>query len=138
MGGALVQPMAAPGVELIVGVTHDPLFGPLVLLGSGGITAELTRDTALRIVPLSVLDAHQMVRSLRTSPLLFGYRNTPEVDVAALEDVLLRIAQLAEAIPELAELDCNPLVASSTGALVLDVKLRLEPRPAPSGFAVDL
>jgi acyl-CoA synthetase (NDP forming) len=138
MGGALVQPMAASGVEMIVGVTHDPLFGPLVLLGMGGIAAELTRDTALRIVPLSVVEAHQMVRSLRSSPLLFGYRNTPEVDVAALEDVLLRIGQLAEGIPEVAELDCNPLVASANGALVLDVKLRLEPRSAPSGFAVDL
>ena len=86
MGDVLVQPMAAPGIELIVGVTHDPLFGPLVLLGMGGIAAELTRDTALRIVPLSVFDAHQMVRSLRSSPLLFGYRNTAQVDVAAIED----------------------------------------------------
>ena len=91
--------MAAPGIELIVGVTHDPLFGPLVLLGMGGIAAELTRDTALRIVPLSVLDAHQMVRSLRSSPLLFGYRNTAEVDVAAIEAVLVRIGQLAEDLP---------------------------------------
>ena len=138
MGDALVQPMAAPGIELIVGVTHDPLFGPLVLLGMGGVAAELMRDTALRIVPVTVLDAHQMVRSLRSSPLLFGYRNTAEVDVAAIEAVLLRIGQLAEDVPELAELDCNPLVASATGALVLDVKLRLEPRAAPSGFAVDL
>ena len=138
MGDALVQPMAAPGIELIVGVTHDPLFGPLVLLGMGGIAAELTRDTALRIVPLSVLDAHQMVRSLRSSALLFGYRNTTQVDVVAIEEVLLRIGQLAEAIPEVAELDCNPLIASATGALVLDVKVRLEPRGAASGFAVDL
>ena len=137
MGGALVQPMVAPGIELIVGVTHDPLFGPLVLFGMGGVAAELTRDTALRIVPVTVFDAHQMVRSLRSSPLLFGYRNTAEVDVAAIEDVVLRIGQLAEEIPELAELDCNPLVASATGALVLDVKLRLEPRAAPSGFVVD-
>jgi acetyl coenzyme A synthetase (ADP forming)-like protein len=138
MDDALVQPMAAPGIELIVGITHDQLFGPLVLLGMGGIAAELTRDTALRIVPVSVLDAHQMVRSLRSSPLLFGYRNTAEVDVAAVEDVLLRIGQLAEEIPELAELDCNPLVASPAGALVLDVKVRLEPRAAPSGFNIDL
>ena len=105
----------------------------------GGIAAELTRDTALRIVPLSVLDAHQMVRSLRNVARCSSVIATPpEVDVAAIEDVLLRIGQLAEAIPEVAELDCNPLVASATGALVLDVKLRLEPRAAPSGFAVDL
>lgn len=137
MGGALLQPMSAPGIELIVGVTHDPLFGPLVLFGMGGFAAELMRDTTLRIVPMTVLDAHQMVRSLRSSPLLFGYRNAAEVDVAAIEEVLLRIAQFAEEIPELAELDCNPVIASGTGALVLDVKLRLEPLAAASGFAVD-
>jgi len=132
MGGALVQPMAAPGIEMIVGVTHDPLFGPLVLLGMGGIAAELTRDTALRIVPLSVVDAHQMIRSLRSSPLLFGYRNTPEVDVAALEDILLRIGQLAEGIPELAELDCNPLVVSTSGCFSTWVGLQASGHPGTS------
>ncbi len=125
MGDALLQPMVAPGVELIVGVTHDPLFGPLVLFGMGGVGAELVRDTALRIVPLTDVDASEMVRSLRSSPLLFGYRNSSPVDVDALEGLLLRVGQLAEEIPEVVELDCNPVVASSSGSLVLDVKLRI-------------
>jgi acetyl coenzyme A synthetase (ADP forming)-like protein len=137
MGDALVQRMAAPGLELIVGVTHDPLFGPLVLFGMGGIAAELMRDTTLRIVPLTDVDAHDMVRSLRSSPLLFGYRNAPDVDVAAVEEVILRTGRLAEDIPELVELDCNPVVASAFGAVALDVKLRLEPRRPRKGFVVD-
>jgi acyl-CoA synthetase (NDP forming) len=137
MGDALVQPMAKPGVELITGVTHDETFGPLVLFGMGGVAAELMRDTALRIVPLTDTDVHDMVRSLRSSPLLFGYRNMPAVDVDALEEVLMRIGRLAEEIPEVAELDCNPLVVSSSGALVLDVKLRLAPHESRIGFAVD-
>ena len=137
MGDAVVQPMAASGVELIVGVTHDPVFGPLVLFGMGGVTSELVRDTALRFVPLTVFDAHEMVRSLRSSPLLFGYRNAPPVDVAAVEALLLRIGRLAEDVPELAELDCNPVVASSSAATVLDVKLRIERQDRLPGYAVD-
>jgi acyl-CoA synthetase (NDP forming) len=127
MGDAIVQPMADVGVELIAGVTHDPTFGPLVLFGMGGVTAELVRDTALRLVPMTDVDAHELVRSLRSSPLLFGYRGAPAVDVDGLEQVLLRIARLAEDIPEVAELDCNPIVVSATGVLVLDVKCRLAP-----------
>ncbi len=135
MGGALVQPMAEPGVELIVGVTHDPMFGPLVLLGMGGVTAELVRDTTLRLVPLTDVDAHEMVRGLRSSPLLFGYRGAAPVDVGALEDVLLRVGRLVDDVPEVAELDCNPLVVSPTGVLALDVKVRLAPVDRPEGFA---
>jgi acyl-CoA synthetase (NDP forming) len=137
MGDAVVQPMAAPGVELIVGVTHDPVFGPLVLFGMGGVTSDLVRDTTLRFVPLTVFDAHEMVRSLRSSPLLFGYRNAPPVDVAAVEELLLRIGRLAEDVPELAELDCNPVVASESGATVLDVKLRIARQDGPPGYTID-
>jgi acetyl coenzyme A synthetase (ADP forming)-like protein len=137
MGDALVQPTAAGVVELIVGVTHDPLFGPLVLFGMGGTTAELLRDTTLRLVPVTDVDAHEMVGALRTSPLLFGYRNSPIVDVDSIEDVLLRIGRLAEDLPEIAELDCNPLVASTDAVVALDVKVRVAPHPSRPGFAVD-
>jgi acetate---CoA ligase (ADP-forming) len=137
MGGALVQPMVAPGVELIIGVTQDPIFGALVLFGMGGVAAELVRDTSLRIVPLTDVDAHRMVRSLRSSALLFGYRNSPPVDVAALEGLLLRIGRLAEEVPEVAELDCNPVVVSAAGAMVLDVKLRLTPHHRRTSFSLD-
>src|SRR5207237_2264546 len=100
MGGAIVQATAAPGVETIVGVTQDPLFGPLVLFGLGGVTAELLADRSLRIVPITDEDAHRLVRSLRGSPLLFGYRGRPAVDVNALEDLVLRIGRLADELPE--------------------------------------
>jgi acetyl coenzyme A synthetase (ADP forming)-like protein len=130
MGGAVVQPMVRPGVETIVGITRDRVFGSLVLFGMGGFQAELLRDTALRILPLTDLDAHELVRSLRTSPLLFGYRHTPLVDVDALESLLLRVAQLAEVAPEIAELDANPVVVSADGAVAVDVKVRLAPMPA--------
>lgn len=123
----VVQPMVPPGVETIVGVTHDPSFGPLVLFGMGGIAAELLRDTALRILPLTDLDAHEVVRSLRLSPLLFGYRGAAECDAAALEDLLLRVGHLAEMLPEVAEMDCNPVVVTPSGAIAVDVKIRLAP-----------
>ena len=128
----VVQPMVAPGVETIVGVTHDPSFGPLVLFGMGGVTAELLRDTALRILPLTDLDARELVRSPRSSPLLFGYRGAPPCDVPALEDLLLRVGHLAETVPEVAEMDCNPVTVSPSGAVAVDVKIHLAPeRPGP-------
>ena len=99
MTGAVVQPMVAAGVELIVGITHDPTFGPLVLFGLGGVTAELLADRALRLVPVTDEDAHQLVRSLRGSQLLFGYRGRPAANVAALEDLLLRVGALADQAP---------------------------------------
>ncbi len=125
--GAVVQPMVAAGIETIVGVTHDPSFGPLVLFGMGGVAAELLRDTSLRILPLTDLDAHELVRSLRSSPLLFGYRGAPESDVDALEDLLLRVGHLADTLPEVSELDCNPVVVSPSGAVAVDIKIHLTP-----------
>jgi acyl-CoA synthetase (NDP forming) len=129
MGGAIVQPMVEAGIETIVGVTRDPLFGSLVIFGMGGTAAELMRDTALRILPITDSDAREMVRSLRTSPLLFRYRGAPPADVEALEHLLLRVGRLADEIPEVAELDCNPVIASPDAATVVDVKIRLAPLP---------
>jgi acetyl coenzyme A synthetase (ADP forming)-like protein len=129
MGGAIVQPMVESGIETIVGVTRDPLFGSLVVFGMGGTAAELVRDTALRILPITDLDAHEMVRSLRTSPLLFGYRGSPSADVEALEQLLLRVGRLADELPEVAEMDCNPVIVSADAATVVDVKIRLVPLP---------
>jgi acyl-CoA synthetase (NDP forming) len=132
MGGALLQPMVATGVETIVGVTQDPSFGPLVLFGIGGLEVELLQDRSFRILPLTDRDAAELIRGLKTSPLLFGYRGAPPANTPALEDFLLRVARFAEQVPELAELDLNPVIVSSEGALAVDVKLRLErhkPRP---------
>jgi acyl-CoA synthetase (NDP forming) len=136
MGGAVVQRMAEPGVETIVGVTQDPSFGPLVLFGSGGVTAELLADRTLRLVPMTDVDAHEVVRSLRGSPLLFGYRGQPAVDVDALEQLLLRVACLADELHEVAEMDLNPVTVSARGAVAVDVKVRV--RPAEGALPPDL
>ncbi len=131
MGGAIVQETAARGVETIVGVTQDPLFGSLVLFGLGGVTAELLADRVLAIVPITDEDARRLVRSLRGSPLLFGYRGRPAVDVAALEDLILRVGLLADTVPEVSEMDLNPVVVSERGVLAVDVKIRCAPAAAP-------
>ena len=127
MGGGIVQATAPPGIETIVGVTQDPAFGPLVLFGLGGVAAELLADRALALVPITDEDAHRLVRSLRSAPLLFGYRGAPGVDVDALEELLMRIGKLADELPEVAELDLNPVVVGSHGALPVDVKVRCAP-----------
>jgi acetyl coenzyme A synthetase (ADP forming)-like protein len=138
MGGAVVQPMITPGVELLAGITHDPQFGPLMVFGAGGTAAELQRDTVLRIPPLTDVDIDEMLHGLRTSPLLFGYRNAPPTDISTLADVLGRLGRLADDLPEIADLDCNPLVASPTGVVALDVKLRIAPDREPrSAFDID-
>lgn len=131
-GGA----MAPAGVELIVGVVHDHSFGPVLACGAGGTTAELLQDVAVRITPVNDLDAAEMLRSLSTFPLLDGYRGAPRCDVAAIEDVLLRVSAMVEAHPEVAELDCNPLVATPDGATIVDARVRIAvsepPAPQPS------
>jgi acetate---CoA ligase (ADP-forming) len=132
-----VQPMAPRGVELIIGVVNDRSFGPVLACGAGGTTAELIKDVAVRITPVRRRDAHEMLCSLRTFPLLDGYRGAPRCDLDAIEDVLLRVSALVEAHPEIAELDLNlnPVVASPEGALILDGRVRVEvalPPPMPS------
>ena len=123
MEGAIVQSMHS-GVELIAGVVSDPLFGPVVMFGSGGTAVELFGDRVLRILPLTDQDAHEMVRSIRGAPLLFGHRGAPPCDVDAVEDVLLRVARFADEVPQLAEMDLNPLIASPSGAVAVDVRIR--------------
>jgi acyl-CoA synthetase (NDP forming) len=131
MGGALVQATVPPGVETIVGVTQDPSFGPLVLFGLGGVTAELLADRALQIVPITDEDARRLVRSLKSAPLLFGYRGRPAVDVAALEDLILRVGRLADELPEIREMDLNPAIVSDAGVVVVDAKIHCVRTPAP-------
>ena len=108
---------------------HDPSFGPVIACGAGGTSAELLKDVAVRITPLTDVDAKEMLHSLKTFPLLDGYRGAPTCDAAAVEDVLLRLGALVEAHPEVAELDANPVVARPQGALILDARVRLSPAP---------
>lgn len=126
MSGAVIQPMVS-GVETIAGIVTDPVFGPLVMFGSGGTAVELLGDRSFRILPLTDVDAAELVRSLRGAPLLFGYRGAATTDVAALENVLLRLAQLADQVPQLAELDLNPLMATPLGAIAVDARIRIVP-----------
>ena len=132
MGGAVIQPMASWGVEAIVGLASDPDFGPVVMVGLGGVMTDLLRDRAFAVPPLGPGVADAMIASLRAAPLLDGYRGSPKVDRQALVTMLERIAQVAEEVPELAELDLNPILVSPAGALVVDCKARLAPRqPGP-------
>jgi acyl-CoA synthetase (NDP forming) len=125
--GVLVQRQVSAPVELVAGLVHDPLFGSLVLLGLGGVRTDLLADRVLRLVPMTDLDAGRMWRSLRSAPLLTGYRGAPPVDTAALEELLLRLARLAEDHPEVAELDLNPVLAGPDTLTAVDAKLRLAP-----------
>jgi acetyl coenzyme A synthetase (ADP forming)-like protein len=127
LDGFLIQEMVPAHVELIVGVVQDRAFGPLIACGAGGTSTELVHDVAVRLTPLSDLDASEMLRALRLFPLLDGYRGAPRCDVPALEDLLLRVGALVEAHPEIAELDLNPVVALPDGALILDARIRVEP-----------
>ena len=128
MTGALLQPMVpAGGVETIVGGIQDPSFGPLVVFGLGGITVEVLGDHVTRLAPLTDADAREMVTGLRGSALLTGYRGRPAVDVDGLVQVLHRVSRLAEELPEVAELDCNPVIVTPDGALVVDARLRIDP-----------
>jgi acetyl coenzyme A synthetase (ADP forming)-like protein len=123
----LVQRMAPPGVEMIVGVVHDPSFGPVVACGAGGTLVELLKDVSVRLTPLSTRDAEEMVRELKTYPLLTGYRGAPPSDMAALIDVILRVAALVDDLPQIAELDLNPVRVHERGATVVDARVRIAP-----------
>lgn len=127
--GFLVQRMAKSGIEMIVGVVHDQQFGPVVACGAGGVQVELLRDVSVRLTPLSREDASEMIRSLKTYPLLTGFRGSEKCDVAALEEGLLRLSALVDDIPQIAELDCNPFVVHERGAVILDARIRVAAAP---------
>lgn len=129
MEGVLVQPMLSGGVEVMVGMTHDPLFGPLFAFGLGGIHVEILGDVRFRITPLTDCDAAQMVREIKGYRLLEGYRGHPAADVEAIEELLLRLSRLVEEIPEISELDLNPIFAlpPGQGCKIVDARIRVEP-----------
>ncbi len=116
----------AGGVEMLVGVVHDKLFGPVVACGAGGTAVEVLKDVKVRITPLTDRDAHEMVTSLRTFPLLDGFRGAPKCDVAGLEDLLLRVSAMVEHHPEILEMDCNPVIVLPEGAVIVDARIRIQ------------
>jgi acetyl coenzyme A synthetase (ADP forming)-like protein len=129
MEGVLVQPMLSGGVEVMVGVTQDPLFGPVIAFGLGGIHVEILADVCFRVTPLTDRDAAEMVRGIRGYRLLRGYRGAPAADIDAIQDVLLRVSRLVEEIPEIGELDLNPIFVLSPGAgcRIVDARIQVQP-----------
>ena len=127
MEGMLVQPMVTGGVEVMVGVTYDPLFGPLIAFGLGGIHVEILGDVRFRVTPLTDRDAAEMVREIKGYRLLEGYRGHVPADIPAIEDILLRISRLVEEIPQVAELDLNPVfaLAPGRGCRIVDARIRV-------------
>jgi acetate---CoA ligase (ADP-forming) len=128
--GVVIQPMISGGVETIIGITDDPLFGPLVAFGLGGINVEVLGDVKFRIAPLTDRDASELIQGIRGVKLLEGFRGHAPADVDALRELLLRVSRLAEEVPEIVELDLNPVIALSpgNGCRIVDARIRIASR----------
>jgi acetyl coenzyme A synthetase (ADP forming)-like protein len=128
----IVQPMVTGGVELLAGVVQDPTFGPLVAFGPGGVLAELIGEAGFRIAPLTDVDAEELLSQRKTGKLVAGYRGGPACDPAALADLIHRLSRLGEDLPEVAELDLNPVIAGPDGCVAVDARVRVrQPEQAP-------
>jgi acetate---CoA ligase (ADP-forming) len=134
MEGILIQKMLFNGVELMIGVAEDPLFGPLIAFGLGGIHVEILGDVRFRVTPLTDRDAEEMVHEIRGYRLLQGYRGHAAADIAAIEEVLLRLSRMVEDLPEIRELDLNPVfaLAPGQGCAVVDSRIRVAPSATAS------
>lgn len=121
----LVQPVVAPGVEIAVGLAREGRFGPLVMVAAGGVHTDVWADRAFLVPPVSPLDAHRALRTLRISRILEGDRGTPRGDLEPVTAIIAAVARLAEEVPEVAELDLNPVIVGPSGATCVDVRLRL-------------
>ena len=132
MAGVTIQQMVDDGIEVVVGVTRDASFGPLVMFGLGGVQVELLKDVAFRVHPLTDLDVRTLIRSIRGYPLLEGWRGAPEGDVPALEELMLRISQMLDAHPEIEEMDLNPVdvLRPGEGCVVVDARVSVRRRGA--------
>ena len=124
--GVSVQKMARPGVEVIVGMSKDAQFGPVIMFGLGGILVELLKDVSFRIVPLTGRDAREMIEEIKGYPLLQGYRGQEPADIPALEQLILTVSGFVEKNPQIEELDLNPVFAYSDGAIAADARIILE------------
>jgi len=124
--GVSVQQMARPGTEVIIGMSKDPQFGPVLMFGLGGILVEVLKDVSFRIVPLTRRDAREMIKEIKGYPILEGYRGQEPANIEVLEEILLKVSDLVENRPEIKELDINPILAYSDGALAVDARVILE------------
>ena len=134
LAGVAVQPMIAGGTEVIIGVQDDQTFGPLVVFGLGGVTTELLADQAARLTPLTEADADALIHAIRSAPLLRGHRGAPAADLTALRDILLRVSRLTDDIPEISELDLNPVIARPDSAIAVDARIRVVPQAPQDPF----
>lgn len=123
--GVAVQQMARPGIEVIMGMSKDPQFGPVLMFGLGGILVEVLKDVAFRVVPLEPRDARQMIREIKAFPVLEGFRGQEPADLEALERMLLQLSRFVEEHPEIEELDLNPVLAYRDGAIAVDARIVL-------------
>jgi acyl-CoA synthetase (NDP forming) len=126
--GVWVQAMAPEGVEVLVGVTEDPVFGPLIAFGLGGIFVEAMGDVRFGVTPLTDRDAKELITGIRGYSLLKGFRGKPPADIEALEETLLRVSRLVEEIPEIGDLELNPIITRppGEGCLIADARIRVE------------
>jgi acetate---CoA ligase (ADP-forming) len=127
--GIAVQHMAPSGTEVIIGMTRDSQFGATLMFGLGGIFVELLKDVAFRVTPLSRRDASEMIHEIKGFKLLTGFRGQPAVDIAALEEMLVKVSQFIEANPQIQELDLNPVFAYPDGALAVDARINIDTTP---------
>src|SRR5262249_50861134 len=129
-GPVIVQQFFQGGTELLAGVVQDPVFGPLVAFGPGGVFAELIGDATFRIAPLTDVDAEELVTGGKAGRLVAGFRGAPAADRASLEGLVHRLGRPAEDFPQGAELDLNPPIAGPAGCVAVDARVRVAPRPS--------
>ena len=125
LSGVLVEPMITGGIETIIGLVQEPVFGPVVVFGLGGVATEILDDHAARLVPFTTADADDLIRSIRAAPALLGHDGHALADIHALRDTLLRVSRLADDLPQIAELDLNPVIARPDGVVAVDVRIRV-------------
>ncbi|MBI5955361.1 MAG: acetate--CoA ligase family protein, partial [Chloroflexi bacterium] len=121
--GVSVQQMVPKGREVIIGMSRDPQFGPLLMFGMGGIYVEVLKDVVFRVAPISRQEAMEMVQQIHSFPLLKGVRGEKPADLASIADAILRVSQLVADFPEIAELDVNPLMVHERGAVAVDMRM---------------
>jgi acyl-CoA synthetase (NDP forming) len=125
--GLTVQKMAKQGIEVIIGMTKDAQFGPVIMFGLGGILVEVLKDVSFRIVPMTKRDAAEMITEIKGFPILKGYRGQDPADVPFLEELIVKVSDFVDKNPEIKELDLNPVFAYKSGALAVDARIILEP-----------
>ncbi len=125
--GITVQKMARQGIEIIIGMTKDAQFGPVIMFGLGGILVEVLKDVSFRIVPMTRRDAAEMITEIKGFPILKGYRGQDPADIPYLEELIVKVSDFVDKNPEIKELDLNPVFAYKSGALAVDARIILEP-----------